>query len=193
MVANLPNNRYLVLPGTLFARAIGDSVRMGPKDGRVLVFGRNRPEVHLCIGEDDLSISRRHGTLTCHGSQWWLRNTGVLGIHVGETRLVTPDDAPFPLTPGFTSLTIEGRNGRLHLIEVQVYGGDTSGGSGSPRYGDKTLPVRAWMLDDDERLVIVAMAQDYLRSAPDPRPRSWQQVASLLQDIDPARSWTEKK
>ncbi len=64
-------------PGTVFVHAVGDSVTMPPKEERQLVFGRNRPEVHLCVGEDDLTVSRKHGTLTYSAGRWWLRNTGM--------------------------------------------------------------------------------------------------------------------
>ena len=73
-------------PGTVFVHAVGDAVTMPPKEGRELIFGRNRPEVHLCVGEDDLTVSRKHGTLTNAESRWWLRNTGILAIRIGESR-----------------------------------------------------------------------------------------------------------
>src|SRR5689334_17820062 len=76
-------------PGTVFVHAVGDAVAMPPKDRRELIFGRNRPEVHLCVGEDALSISRKHGTLTHSGGRWWLRTTGIAAIRIGESRLLS--------------------------------------------------------------------------------------------------------
>jgi len=125
-------------PGTVFVHAVGDAVTMPPKEGRELIFGRNRPEVHLCVGEDDLTVSRKHGTLTNAEGHWWLRNTGILAIRIGESRLLTAHDEAVPLAEGYTSLVIEGSRGRLHLIEVLV-----GGRRRARRRGTATRPGRS--------------------------------------------------
>ena len=177
-------------PGTVFVHAVGDAVTMPPKEGRELIFGRNRPEVHLCIGEDDLTVSRKHGTLTNAEGHWWLRNTGILAIRIGESRLLTAHDEAVPLAEGYTSLVIEGSRGRLHLIEVLVVGPEAGS---TPRHGDQTRPVRAWDLQPEERLAVVVLAQAYLRNQPGAQPATWQQAAELMSEIDPGRKWTDKR
>ena len=177
-------------PGTIFVHAVGDAVMMPPKEGRELLFGRNRPEVHLCVGEDDLTVSRKHGTLTYSEGRWWLRNTGNLAIRIGESRMLTLHDDPVPLVEGYTSLVVEGTRGRLHLVEVLVVGPDWGQ---TPRHGDQTRPVRAWDLHPDERLAVVVLAQAYLRNEPGAQPVSWQRAAELMTELDPGRSWTEKR
>jgi hypothetical protein len=177
-------------PGTAFVHAVGDAVTMPPKEGRELIFGRNRPEVHLCVGEDDLTVSRKHGTLTNVEGRWWLRNTGILAIRIGESRLLTAHDEAVPLAEGYTSLVIEGSRGRLHLIEVLVVGPEAGS---TPRHGDQTRPVRAWDLQPEERLAVVVLAQAYLRNQPGAQPATWQQAAELMSEIDPGRKWTDKR
>jgi len=177
-------------PGTVLVHSVGDAVTMPPKEGRELVFGRNRPEVHLCVGEDDLSVSRKHGTLTYAAGRWWLRNTGLLAIRIGESRRLAAHDEPVPLADGYTSLVVEGARGRLHLVEVLVVGPEVGV---RPRHGDQTRPVRAWDLQPEERLAVVVLAQDHLRNNPGAQPTTWQDAAKLMARLDPARKWTDKK
>jgi hypothetical protein len=177
-------------PGTVLVHSVGDAVTMPPKEGRELVFGRNRPEVHLCVGEDDLSVSRKHGTLTYAAGRWWLRNTGLLTIRIGESRRLAAHDEPVPLADGYTSLVVEGARGRLHLVEVLVVGPEVGV---RPRHGDQTRPVRAWDLQPEERLAVVVLAQDYLRNNPGAQPATWQDAAKLMARLDPGRKWTDKK
>lgn len=177
-------------PGSLLVAALGDSVTMPPKEGRELVFGRNRPDVHVCVGEDDLAVSRKQGTLTCSARRWWLRNTGNLAIRVGESRLLTPHDEPAPLAEGYTSLVVEGPRGRLHLVEALVVG---AAASHRPRPGDPTMPVKAWDLHPEEKLAVVVLAQAYLRNDPGAQPVSWVRAAELMTELDPGRGWTEKR
>lgn len=95
-----PQHAQPPVPGSVFVNALGGAVTKQPKEGRELIFGRNRPEVHLCVGEDDLTVSRKHGTLTFSAGRWWLRNTGSLAIRIGEARLLSAHDAPVPLAEG---------------------------------------------------------------------------------------------
>src|SRR4051812_31470830 len=157
-------------PGTAFVHAVGDAVTMPPKEGRELIFGRNRPEVHLCVGEDDLTVSRKHGTLTNSEGRWWLRNTGILAIRIGESRLLTAHDEAVPLEEGYTSLVIEGSRGRLHLIEVLVVGPEAGT---TPRHGDQTRPVRAWDLPPGGRPAVGVPGPAHPRHPPraPPAPR----------------------
>lgn len=177
------------VPGSVLVAALGDSVTMPPKEGRELLFGRNRPEVHVCVGEDDLAVSRRHGTLTYSAGRWWLRNTGNLAIRIGEARITAYDKA-VPLAEGYTSLVVEGSSGRLHLVEALVVGAATGK---KPRPGDSTIPVKAWDLLPEEKLAVVVLAQAHLRNEPGAQPVSWVRAAELMTEIEPDRGWTEKR
>ncbi len=66
------------LPGTVFALALTGGMTLGPGEGREVLFGRNRPEVHVCLGEDDPQVSRHQGTLTHRNGLWWVSNSGRL-------------------------------------------------------------------------------------------------------------------
>lgn len=175
--------------GTVLLHSVGHAVTMPPREERVVTFGRNRPEVNLCMGEDDLRVSRTHGVLTFRSGRWWLHTTGTLAIRMGESLLLHADDEPVPLPEGYTSLVVEGSGGRLHLVEVLVVGPD---GGRVPRHGAKTAPVRAWQLHPEERLAVVAIAQEYLHNNPGAQPLSWARAAELLAELQPGRGWTWK-
>src|SRR2546426_1018218 len=106
----------------LSALSLAGGVSWGPKDGRTLIFGRNRPEVHVCLGENDLQVSRHQGSLTCQGGRWWLSNTGRRPIRLAGKRLLFRDEDPVPLEAGYTPLFVRGSSGREHLLEVFVSG-----------------------------------------------------------------------
>ena len=182
--------RRVAVAAAVVVAAVGDSVTMPPKEGRELLFGRNRPEVHVCVGEDDLAVSREQGTLTYSAGRWWLRNKGHVAIRIGETRRLTAYDEPVPLAEGYTSLVVEGSQGRLHLVETLVMGAATGK---KPRPGDPTMPVRAWELQPEEKLAVVVLAQAYLRNELNAQPVSWVRAAELMTEIDPGRGWTEKR
>lgn len=75
---------------------------LGPGAGREVLFGRNRPEVHVCLGEDDPQVSRHQGTLTHRDGHWWVSNTGRLPIRCPAGRLLFRDEEPLPLDTGYT-------------------------------------------------------------------------------------------
>ena len=83
---------------TIYAQALNGGISVGPKQGRELLFGRNRPEVHVCLGEDDLHVSRRHGTLYFDGGRWWVRNTGRTPIRFPDRRMLFESESPLPLS-----------------------------------------------------------------------------------------------
>ncbi|WP_407555298.1 hypothetical protein QOM21_35995 [Streptomyces sp. Pv4-95] len=76
------------VPGTVFALALTGGMTLGPGDGREVLFGRNRPGTHVCLGEDDPQVSRHQGTLTHRGGQWWVSNAGRLPIRCADGRLL---------------------------------------------------------------------------------------------------------
>ncbi|WNV85102.1 hypothetical protein [Umezawaea sp. Da 62-37] len=52
-----------VAPGALSVLTLAGGVTIDPCDRGQLRFGRNRPEVEVCVGENDVMVSRRHGLL----------------------------------------------------------------------------------------------------------------------------------
>ncbi|WP_279582173.1 hypothetical protein [Fodinicola feengrottensis] len=50
-----------VQPGTLFVLGVHGGMSVSPNSRFTLVFGRNEPEVHVCVGVDDPRVSRRQG------------------------------------------------------------------------------------------------------------------------------------
>lgn len=179
------------VPGTLFALAPGGGITVGPKEGRVLVFGRNRPDVHVCLGPDDPRVSRQHIAVTYVGGRWWVRNIGRLPVRMAETRLLFANEDPVPLAEGFTPLLVRGSAGREHLVEVHVTGSE--GGRTAPRPGAVTQAPRVWSLEPDERMALVVLGQRYLRQEHYPQPLSWRLAADQLAELAPDRRWTPKR
>lgn len=178
-------------PGTIFTLTLAGGITLGSGEGRTVVFGRNRPDVHVCLGEDDLRVSRRHGTLTHRRRRWWLDNHGRVPIRMPGARLLFESEEPVPLAEGYTPLFVRGSNGREHLLEVYVTGAD--GQRPAPRPRDVTLPPRVWRLDDDERLALIVLGQRYLLHEVNPQPLSWQLAAEQLDELRPGAGWTRKR
>ncbi|MEU5342171.1 MULTISPECIES: FHA domain-containing protein [unclassified Streptomyces] len=179
------------LPGTLFALALTGGMTLGPGDGREVLFGRNRPEVHVCIGEDDPQLSRHQGTLTHRDGRWWVSNAGRLPIRCAGARLLFRGEEPLPLDSGYTPLFVGGSRGREHLLEVFVTGPE--GERPLPRHGDVTRPPRVWVLTEQEKLALVVLGRRYLLHEPRPQPLTWRQTAAELAESQPYAGWTDKR
>ncbi|MDT8912486.1 FHA domain-containing protein [Amycolatopsis sp. PS_44_ISF1] len=179
------------VPGTVFALAVTGGVRMPPRDGRRVLFGRNREDVHVCVGEDDRKVSRRQGFLLRREDSWWMRNTGRLPIRLPGARLLFPEEEPVPLPEGYTAVFVRGSSDREHLLELFVAGADGRRPRSRPQ--EVTEPPRMWRLSPEERLAVVSLAQRYLLQQPYPQPMAWRQVAEQLAELDPAAGWTSKR
>lgn len=177
-------------PGTLYVLALAGGVTLGPGEGHEVTFGRNRPEVDVCVGEDDQRISRVHGLFRHSRGAWWLHTHGRQPVRLPPTRLHTRSEDPFPLTEGYTPLFIQGSGKREHLLEVYVSGED--GRVPAPRHRDVTLPPTTWRLDDAERLALVVLAQRYLLHDPFPQPLTWKDTAQELTELQPDAGWTSR-
>ncbi|WP_312864537.1 FHA domain-containing protein [Saccharopolyspora phatthalungensis] len=179
------------VPGTIYALAIAGGITVRPRDGRTILFGRNRPEVHVCIGENDRRISRHQGLLTYRHDSWWVDNTGRLPIRLPGSRLLFTDDEPVPLAAGYTPLFVRGSNEREHLLELFVAGPD--GLQPTSRHNDPTQPPKTWKLSPTEKLILIVLAQRYLLHEAHPQPLSWRQAALHLAELDPDAGWTAKR
>ncbi|MGH3934543.1 MAG: FHA domain-containing protein [Pseudonocardiaceae bacterium] len=164
---------------------------MKPRQGRTILFGRNRPEVHVCVGEDDQQVSRQHGLLTYHRGQWRVSNTGRRLLRLPGSRMLSPDDEPIPLVEGYTPLFVPGSSGREHLLELYVTGPD--GRRPSARHSDPTQAPRMWRLQKSERLALIVLGQQYLLHEARPHPLSWRQAADQLAELQPETGWTAKR
>jgi hypothetical protein len=171
--------------GTLYVRAIGGGFTLRPREGREIVFGRDREEVHVCVGEDDWRVSGRQGVVTCHQDRWWLRNTGGLPIRLPGSLMLFTNDQPVPLSFGYTPLFVGGSAGWEHVLEMYV-----AGHEGQP---PGRRPPRTWWLKPEERLALIVLGQRYLLHEVAPRPLTWQQAAEQLSVLRPGEGWSPKR
>lgn len=207
------------VPGTLFALAAEGGFLVPPGRFRLL-FGRGGDGVHVVVGSGDPYISRLHGVLSCDGIEWWLRNEGRLPIHLPDGAMVLAGGA-LALEHGYTPLRISTPARRSHLLEVHVVGQTKgpetgfasdaaigAGRDGAAGFRDAAAsaaaPVAASAcasegdggeaaLSEDERLVLVVLAQRYLRRERHPRPVSWTRVAEDLNRVAQGHAWTPRE
>ncbi len=177
--------------GTLFALGDRGGICVAPTARLTVIFGRNEPEVHVCVGAGDRGVSRRHGLLHHDGQRWTVRNTGHLPIRLpGSQLLLSGHQEPLPVA--YTPMFIRSRRDREHLLEIRVAGPALAGASGV-QFDDTTHHTGAiWELSERERLVLVVLGQRYLRHEPYPQPLSWSNVAADLKELQPGAGWTAK-
>ncbi|MDI5975711.1 FHA domain-containing protein [Amycolatopsis magusensis] len=178
-------------PGAIVARTLAARLHVDPAEGRTVRFGRNRPDVDLCVGETDLRVSRRHGLLTHRGGHWWVANTGQSPIRLPRARWLFRDEDSVPLPSGYTPLFVPGSGDREHLLELYV--ADDRDTPVPPRADSVTQPPTRWRLTPDERLVLVVLGQRYLLHEADPQPVSRQQAALMLAELQPEANWSAKR
>ncbi|CAM5657445.1 FHA domain-containing protein [Kitasatospora aureofaciens] len=180
-------------PGTIFV--------IGPQGGYAvpprrytLLFGRDREDVHVPVGVDDPTVSRRHGVFTCAatGGDWWLVNTGNLPIELPDGVLMLTGHKRI-VGPGYTPLVINSSKRRSHLVEVRVVDGDDLHPR-STSSADTAAPETVYALSPQERLVLTALARRYLEGQDAfPLPLSWEDTARLVNASPYAtKSWTYK-
>lgn len=177
-------------PGTIYLQSAKGGISATLRSGFTVVFGRNEPDVHVCVGGNDPQVSRRHGSVRSDGRCWTLRNEGQLPIVFPGPVLVLSGDER-PIQDGYTPLFIRSAPQRAHLIEVLV---TPSPAAAQPtaRPDEETVQNRL-TLTGTERLVMVALAQRYLRHDAHPQPLSWNQLAEQLNEIEGGTAWTRKR
>lgn len=189
--ASLARGVARALPGSVHALALGGGYTVGPGEGRTVYFGRNRPLVHVCLGEDDREVSRRHGELTCVGGRWWLRNTGRRPIRLPRSQWLFAQESAIPLADGYTPLYVPGTQDREHLLEIFVAGPD--GGAPRTLHEAETAPPKQYSFTDEEQLMLVVLGQQYLMREPNPKPLTWKAAAEQLVLLQPDGGWSAKK
>ena len=186
--ARLRGTRPQGPPGAIFLLA-GQGGFAAPAGPGALRFGRGRDSVQVAVGVRDPYISRLHGMLCCEGREWWLHNEGRLPIHLpGETMVLS--GRCLPLAAGYTPLLIHTPHKITYSIEVYVIADPIEG---APEYApDESMNPDSVALSERERLVLVVLAQRYLRQERYPHPVSWQQVAADLNRVNQSHDWTPR-
>lgn len=179
------------LPGTLHVLGANGGMSVAPDAGFTLLFGRNESDVHVCVGAGDTRVSRRQGLIVRESSNWVLHNTGGLPIRFPGSRLVLGGDRAH-LNAGFTPLFVVSSR-REHLLEVRISATTQVGvASGRRAAHEEETRNEARELTPEEKLVLVCLAQRYLRLEPGPQPLAWAQVAFELGELQPERQWSPK-
>ncbi|MQY12460.1 hypothetical protein SRB5_25940 [Streptomyces sp. RB5] len=179
-------------PGTLFVRGSNGGMSVAPDANFTLYFGRNVPEVHVCVGAGDKKVSRRQGLITREPSGWVLRNTGKAPIRLPGSGLVLGGDGAH-LPVGYTPAFIVSAQ-REHLLEVRVAGRSESvAGWDTDRIREAETIEETRGISDEEKLVLVCLAQRYLRNEPSAAPLTWAQVAFELGELCPREKWSTKR
>jgi hypothetical protein len=178
------------VPGSLYVRGTNGGIRVAPDAGFDVVFGRDEPDVHVCVGPDDPYVSRQHGFITYENARWVLCNLGNLPIRLpGERLVLTGHRAPLPAA--YTPLFIVAPR-QEHLLEVRIVMTASSPAPQVRQEADTRNPG-GWPLSPVELLVLVCLGQRYLQPEPWPQPLTWAQVADELGRLRPAEQWTAKR
>jgi hypothetical protein len=176
--------------GTLFALGEHGGISVSPLARFTVIFGRNQPEVHVCVGENDRRVSRQQGQLYSDGKRWTVRNLGTVPIRFPGTQLLLSGQEE-QLPVAYTPLFIRTEPGREHLLEVRIAGTPATPSTAS--HDLRTEAPQTWELSERERLVLVVLGQRYLRHEAHPAPLSWGQVAEQLGELQSGVGWTAKR
>ncbi|WP_329177408.1 hypothetical protein [Streptomyces sp. NBC_01477] len=184
-------------PGTLFVLGPSGGMSVAPDADFPLTFGRNEPDVHVCVGMGDECVSRCQGLITYARSRWTLSNTGKRPIRFPGSRLVLKGDQA-ELATGYTPLFIVSPR-QEHLLEIRIASVapppaaavGTDAASHACRHRTSDGDTRD--LAPEEKLVLICLAQRYLRNDPQPQPLTWSQVAYELTDLNPTDPWSPKR
>lgn len=173
-------------PGTLLVLSTSGGLSVTPDSAFTVLFGRNYPEVHVCVGANDRNVSRLQGSITRERSRWMLSNVGKSPIRVPGAGLVLKGHrAELPQT--YAPLSVLSPQ-QEYLLEVRVVGPRPQGVDREV-FEDLTVTRPKWTLSAEERLVVVCLAQRYLRGEAYPQPLTWKDVAEELADRHPEVRW----
>jgi hypothetical protein len=157
-------------------------MRISPYPGCRLVFGRNEPQVDVCVGADDPYVSREQGSVSHDGSRWVLRNLGRVPLRLPGSLLVRSGQSEV-LPSAYAPLFVVCPH-REHLLELRIA---TAFASDTPDLA--TRQQLGWALNERERLVLASLGQRYLRHEADPRPLTWIEAGRELAERWPDEPW----
>jgi hypothetical protein len=174
---------------TLFVLGSKGGVRVHPDCSMAIVFGRNEPEVHVCVGVEDKGVSRRQGLLTRSAGRWLMTNTGRAPIRLADSRILLQGHE-YALPVAYTPLYIHSGRRRDHVLEIRVAGVADRVGPGAAHNPTTTTGLQEpWRITEVERLVLVCLAQRYLAADRNPQPLAWRDVSRELEQQFPGQSW----
>jgi hypothetical protein len=175
-------------PGTVFALTAEGGWAVPPQRFELL-FGRDEVNVNIPIGVNDQRISRIHGRLICHGSEWTVRNEGMLPmLFPGDSMLLKGQERL--LADTYTPVFIGDLGRRLHAMEIRMV--DFARDDTDCACGDETVAPATHPLSTTERLVLTALAHRYLLGLPRPQPAAWKQVAADMNRLPGDRQWNDR-
>ncbi len=175
-------------PGSHLVPAEPATVTVGDRELQVdpseeLTFGRAET-CTACLDPTDLGISRLAGSVSCEAGTWWVVNRSSsrpldviddLGIRsvLPPGRRVTVD--------GPLSVVVEGST-RRHALQVVVGTPTVTSPGATPPGGQPTSVGEGVVINDADRLALVALFRGYLEAFPrhDPHPRSYADAAAQL-------------
>ncbi|HEX6352925.1 hypothetical protein [Actinophytocola sp.] len=176
--------------GSLFVLGENGGYGATPRPTHRLVLGRNDDDVHVIVGDGDWYVSRKQAVMQCvpygSGLTWTLRNLGRRPIRLPAAPLLLKEHE-IVLEPGYTTLFIQGD--RLHVVEVLVSG--RSGAKLAPPDGE--TGDLGYPLTPQQRLVLVAMFQAYLRQDERAHPLSAKDAGEVLNTIPGQSGWTQRR
>lgn len=177
-------------PGTLYFRSAAGGVAVAPGCGFSVVFGRDRPNVHVPVGVGDRYMSREHGRVHHAGDRWVLTNRGKLPLQLPGSVLLLSGGST-AVGSGYTPITVKHRNGPLHVIEAFVVS-HARPGSGSVDDGANTADG-IWELSPQERLALIVLGRRYLRHEAHAQPITWAQAAGDLATVTGDLGWRARR
>ncbi|WP_112139481.1 FHA domain-containing protein [Glycomyces dulcitolivorans] len=175
--------------GTVYA--LGEEVGwVVPPRPFELLFGRDEWNVNIPLGVKDKRVSRVHGRLICHGSEWTMRNEGRLPMLLpGDAMLLAGQERL--IEQSYTPVYIGDLSEAVHCLEIRLIGGRRTPDDGAA--GDDTAVPGKHRLSEVERLVLTSLGQRYLLGLPRAQPVAWRQVADDMRRSKFAeeRNWNE--
>lgn len=163
---------------------VGES-RFELSPGEALTFGRD-PSCAVCLDPDDLGISRLAGSVESEAGTWWVFNRSTVRPlevvdEIGIRTIVAPGRRLAVVGP--LTVVVEGSI-RRHALRVHAGEPEEPNAPPPTAPGDlrPTVTAAEVMINDQDRLALVALFSGYLEAFPryDPHPKSYADAAALL-------------
>jgi len=166
--------------GTVTVSATGEQLAV---DEAGLTFGR-AADCDIVLDPDDVGISRLAGSIERDGATWWLVNRSgsrplAVVDELGLRSLLAPGRRAAVEAP--VTVVVEGSHGE-HALAVRLPSPLTDPSTTTPPAGLETKVGEGVLINDADRLALVALFAGYLEEPPrhDPNPRSYAAAAARL-------------